>query len=196
MPAVYIFPQQHRFVLFYFGGISERRGIYTCFEAIKILYNDIPSIHLLLIGPVDGHEQSTFNKFMDDPILKERITHYQWKDISEFPSYTTASNICLSPIFRNEQHESGVANKVFQYMLFGKPLIVSDCAPQVEIVETENCGLVFKSNDALDLAAKIEFLYNHPQESIGMGMNGKKAVVEKYNLEKCGEKLKELYANL
>ncbi len=191
-----IFPQQHRFVLFYFGGISERRGIYTCFEAIKILYNDIPSIHLLLIGPVDGHEQSTFNKFMDDPILKERITHYQWKDISEFPSYTTASNICLSPIFRNEQHESGVANKVFQYMLFGKPLIVSDCAPQVEIVETENCGLVFKSNDALDLAAKIEFLYNHPQESIGMGMNGKKAVVEKYNLEKCGEKLKELYANL
>lgn len=191
-----IFPQQHRFVLFYFGGISERRGIYTCFEAIKILYNDIPSIHLLLIGPVDGHEQSTFNKFMDDPILKERITHYQWKDISEFPSYTKASNICLSPIFRNEQHESGVANKVFQYMLFGKPLIVSDCAPQVEIVETENCGLVFKSNDALDLAAKIEFLYNHPQESIGMGMNGKKAVVEKYNLEKCGEKLKELYANL
>lgn len=191
-----IFSKNNRFVLFYFGGISERRGIFTCFEAIKKLLDKIPSIHLLLIGPVDGHEQAIFDKYMDEPILKERVTHYKWKDISEFPSFTMASDICLSPIFKNEQHESGVANKIFQYMLFAKPLIVSDCAPQIEIVEGSNCGISFKSNDSIDLAEKIKYLYDNPQVCTEMGERGKQAVIDNYNLLKCGEQLKELYGSL
>jgi glycosyltransferase involved in cell wall biosynthesis len=191
-----ILSKQNQFILFYFGGISERRGIYTCFEAIKKLSDKIPSLHLLLIGPVDGHEQEIFSQYMNDPILKERVTHYKWKDISEFPSYAAASDICLSPIFRNEQHESGVANKVFQYMLFAKPLIVSDCAPQIEIVKGSSCGTVFKSNDAEDLADQIHLLYSDPKLRLEMGENGKKAVHEKYNLEICGEQLDILYKSL
>ncbi|HCT29440.1 MAG TPA: hypothetical protein DIW31_01605 [Bacteroidales bacterium] len=191
-----IFQKQDRFVLFYFGGISERRGIFTCFEAIKILYEEIPSIHLLLIGPIDGHEQATFNKFLEDPILSERVTHFRWKDIGEFPSYTLASDLCLSPIFKNEQHESGVANKVFQYMLFAKPLVVSNCEPQIEIVEGNACGVAFKSNDANDLAAKIRYLHENPQICEEMGKRGKQAVMEKYNLEVCGEQLDLLYKSL
>ncbi len=188
-----VFPKKNRFVLFYFGGISERRGIFTCFEAIEILANEIPSIHLLLIGPIDGHEQTAFDLYMNNPIINERVTHYKWKDISEFPSYTSASDICLSPIFKNEQHESGVANKVFQYMLFEKPLIVSDCAPQIDIVEGNKCGIVFRSNDSNDLAAKIKYLYDNPQLCVEMGKHGKQAILEKYNLEVCGKQLETLY---
>jgi glycosyltransferase involved in cell wall biosynthesis len=188
-----IFPKNDRFILFYFGGIGERRGIITCFEAIKILLEEIPSIHLLLIGPVDGQEQRDFDHYLNEPVLKERVTHYIWKDLSDFPSYTYSSDICLSPIFKDDQHESGVANKVFQYMLFGKPLIVSDCAPQIEIVEESRCGVVFSNKDADDLAAKIKFLYNNPELRNEMGENGRNAVLEKYNLEVCGTQLKLLY---
>jgi glycosyltransferase involved in cell wall biosynthesis len=188
-----VFPKKDRFVLFYFGGISERRGIFTCFEAIKILANKIPSIHLLLIGPIDGHEQTAFDLYLNNPIIKNRVTHYNWKDISEFPSYTSASDICLSPIFKNEQHESGVANKVFQYMLFGKPLIVSDCAPQIEVVERTACGAIFKSDDAYDLADKITFLYKNPEICKEMGERGNLAVIDMYNLEVCGKQLEALY---
>jgi glycosyltransferase involved in cell wall biosynthesis len=188
-----IFPKNDRFILFYFGGIGERRGIITCFDAIKILSEEIPSIHLLLIGPVDGQEQKTFDRYLNDPELKEKVTHYKWKDLGDFPSYTYASDICLSPIYKDDQHESGVANKVFQYMLFGKPLIVSDCDPQIEIVEGSKCGTVFINKDAVDLALKIKYLYNNPELRKEMGENGKKAVFEKYNLEVCGKQLKLLY---
>jgi len=191
-----LFPRQGRFVLFYFGGIGERRGIYTCFEAIKILINTIPSIHLLLIGPVDRHEQSKFQNYLKDDILKERVTHFEWKDLSDFPSFTLASDICLSPIIKDEQHESGVANKVFQYMLFGKPLIVSDCIPQIEIVENNNCGIVFKSENASDLAEKVKFLYSNPDLCAQMGKQGRSAILEKYNLDVCGKQLELLYNSL
>lgn len=191
-----IFPKNNRFILFYFGGISQRRGIFTCFEALLKLAPQIPSVHLLLIGPVDGHEQVSFDKYLNHPLLIDKVTHYPWKNISEFPSYALASDVCLSPIFKNEQHESGVANKVFQYMLLGKPLIVSNCAPQIEIVEGNSCGVVFKSDDSADLAEKIKFLYSNPTLCDEMGEHGKAAALEKYNIEECGKQLAQLYQSI
>ncbi|HOP04317.1 MAG TPA: glycosyltransferase family 4 protein [Tenuifilaceae bacterium] len=188
-----IFEKNDKFLLFYFGGISKRRGIFTCFEAIKLLGDKIPNIHLLLIGPVDGHEKIDFENYLNDTSLSGKITHFPWKDISEFPSFTAVSDICLSPIFKNEQHESGVANKIFQYMLFSKPLIVSDCIPQIEIVENSKCGLVFKSNDANDLAEKVMLLQQNPELRSEMGENGRKAVLEKYNVTFYGMHLKQMF---
>ena len=89
--------------------------------------------------------------------------------------------MCLSPIIKNEQHESGVANKIFQYMLFEKPIIVSNCQPQVEIVKRHRCGLDFRSGDSNDLATKIESLINNPKLAAEMGKNGKNAVLSTYN---------------
>jgi len=160
------------------------------------LGDKIPNIHLLLIGPVDGHEKIDFENYLNDPSLNGKITHFPWKDISEFPSYTTVSDVCLSPIFKNEQHESGVANKIFQYMLFSKPLIVSDCIPQIEIVEGSTCGIVFKSNDANNLAEKITILHQNPELRSEMGENGKKAVINKYDLVIWGKELEKLYKGL
>jgi len=110
---------------------------------------------LLLIGPVDKIEKEMFFEAISSPEIKNSIIHYEWKDISLLPSFISVSDICLSPIVKNDQHESGVANKIFQYMLFERPLIVSNCKPQSIIVEEEQCGVVFNSEDSVDLSEKI-----------------------------------------
>ena len=177
----HILNKGQNFILFYFGVISERRGIYTLIEALRTLNKTHTDIKLLLIGPVDKAERNRFYKTIEEPKIKENIIHYVWKDICLLPSYIALSDICLSPIVKNDQHESGVANKVFQYMLFERPLIVSDCKPQEKIINEENCGLVFKSSDSSDLAEKIINLYQDKARREEMGKNGKKAVEEKYN---------------
>lgn len=184
------------FVLFYFGGIAERRGIFTCFEALKKLINNKLNVKLLIIGPVDRADLPLFNQYLSDTIIQSHIIYFPWKDISNLPSYVIKSSACLSPIIKNEQHESGVANKVFQYMLFERPVIVSDCKPQVSIIKKYDCGLVFKSGDADDLASKIEFLINHPEQSMVMGKNGKIAVINEYNIENYKLNLLNMYTSL
>ena len=62
-----------RFFLFYFGGIAERRGIFTCFEALKLLATKYPDITLLLIGPVDKADKSRFKHYMNDPSLVRHV---------------------------------------------------------------------------------------------------------------------------
>jgi len=188
-----IYPKDSDFILFYFGVISERRGIYTVINALKSIIKSYNNIKLLLIGPVDKIEKEKFFATINNPEIKNNITHYSWKDISLLPSYINISDICLSPIVKNDQHESGVANKVFQYMLFERPLIVSDCKPQAKIVEEEKCGLVFKSEDPQDLEEKISTLYNDESLRAKMGENGKKAVLERYNTDIVGKNLVNLY---
>jgi glycosyltransferase involved in cell wall biosynthesis len=46
-------------------------------------------------------------------------------------------------------------NKVYDYMAFRKPVLVSDCRPMKRLVETHRCGLVFRSQDAEDLVEKV-----------------------------------------
>ena len=79
-------------------------------------------------------------------------------------------------------------------MLFERPLIVSDCKPQQKIILEEECGLVFKSNDSEDLAEKICLLYNNEKLRKEMGINGKKAIENKYNIQFAGKNLVNLYS--
>jgi glycosyltransferase involved in cell wall biosynthesis len=183
-----------RFFLFYFGGIAERRGIFTCFEAMKLLVKKYPAITLLLVGPVDKADKVRFDHYMKDPLLAPHIIHYPWKDISTLPSYIAISDVCLSPLVKNPQHESGIANKVFQYMLFERPVIVSDCKPQQEVIEKEQCGLVFRNEDPSDLALQIETLYANPDLIQQMGTNGRQAALSKYHVGAFRQNLEALYS--
>ena len=191
-----ILNKKNDFIIFYFGAIAERRGIFTLLNSLKILTKKHENIKVLLIGPVDNADKPKLNSYLTDNELINHIIQYNWKDIKYLPSYIFVSDVCISPLVKNPQHESGIANKVFQYMLFEKPLIVSNCYPQQKVVETERCGLVFKSEDEKDLAEKIETLYNDENLRREMGKNGKKAVLGKYNIESSGRELVKMYKEL
>lgn len=182
--------------LFYFGVIAERRGIITTLKAVEELIKKGYRVRLLLIGPVDKVDQQLFYSAINQPEIKDFIIHYPWKDISTLPSYVLKSTICLSPIVKNEQHESGIANKVFQYLLFKRPVIVSDCKPQLETINRYKCGLVFESENNNDLAAKIEQLIVNPDLRDEMGENGRNAVNEQFNVERFKTNLLDLYRSI
>ncbi len=181
------------FILFYFGRISRDRGIITCLEGLRELRAKGMKVRLLLIGPVDKAERDYFLNYFSDPELSENIIYYPWKDIKYLPSYILVSDVCLSPIVKNEQHDSGVANKVFQYMLFERPVLVSDSISQMHVIIQENCGVVFKSEDVDDFTAKVLLLLEDPELRETLGRNGKRAVKEKYNAEKESYELTRLY---
>jgi len=191
-----ILKKENAFIVFYFGAIAKRRGIFTLLDSLKILLPEFNNIKVLLIGPVDNADKSELNSYLTNEELKDHIIQYDWKDIKYLPSYINVSDVCVSPLIKNAQHESGIANKVFQYMLFEKPLIVSNCLPQQKVVENENCGLVFQSDNAKDLAEKIITLYKDELLRKQMGINGRKAVLEKYNLETAGKNLVKMYKGI
>ena len=185
---------KNKFVILYLGDTHLRRGLQTAIAAIAELKENIPDIKLVIVG-----------KNTTDTILKQQVKDFQleqfvdfegWQNVSLFQSYILTSEICISPLQRNLQHDVAYANKIFQYMSFAKPLLVSDAIAQKKIVEKVNAGLVHKEKDVQDFSDKILTLYNNKSLRSELGKNGKEFIENEFSWEQTSKKLLHLYDNL
>jgi len=72
-----------------------------------------------------------------------------------------------------------IANKLFDYMGAGKPVIVSEAPPMVRIVNQEKCGIVADCQTHESIAMAIAGLDGHDCHCLGE--NGMRAAKSKYN---------------
>ena len=182
------------FVLLYLGDTGLRRGLQTAIEAVNILKDKIPSIKLVIVGK--NTTDTILKKQVEDLGIQKFVTFEGWQNVKLFPSYIKASNVCISPLFRNIQHDVAYANKLFQYMSFKKPVLVSNAIAQKNLIKKTNSGLVHLERDSKDFALKVLTLYNDKDLCNILGENGKKFVEDEFCWEKTSKKLIDLYDNL
>ncbi len=181
--------------LFYFGAIAERRGIFFAIEALRNVLKNGTEVHLLIIGPVDKADKEKFFTVINQQDVKSYIKYIPWIPLSELVSFLINNvDICLAPFVKNPQHESGVANKIYQYMFGGKPIIASDCLPQKELIKSADCGLVYADRDEFE--AHIISLTRQPELRKKMGENGRNALFKRYNNQEFSNVLVDLYKSV
>jgi glycosyltransferase involved in cell wall biosynthesis len=81
-------------------------------------------------------------------------------------------------------------------MAMGVPVIASNFPLYQDIVERSNCGLCVDPRDAEEIAEAIRWVIDHPAEGRQMGVNGRKAVEDRYNWGIEEKKLLYLYQEL
>lgn len=182
------------FVILYLGDTGLRRGLATVIAAMPILKVQIPHIKLVIVGV-----NTT------DIVLKEQVKSLNigdvvdfqgWQNVNLFPSYIQSSSVCVSPLDRNIQHDVAYANKLFQYMSFGKPVLVSNATAQKNLVEKTQSGLVHVEKDSDDFANKVLQLYHNKELAEKLGANGKRFVADEFCWEKVSGNLIKLYNEL
>ena len=181
-------------IIFYYGVIAERRGIFDALDVLINLVKDDHHVNFLLIGPVDKKDKPLFSEIINSDLLAGRIHHIPWIESIEFPAYLEICDICVAPFHKNPQHESGVANKIYDYMLGGKPVIASNCKPQQNLIEKHNCGIIFENKTEFHDAI-VRLLYNKPLRE-NMGENGRQAIMKEYNTDIVKENLILMYKTL
>jgi glycosyltransferase involved in cell wall biosynthesis len=182
------------FSIFYLGDTGKRRGLETAIRALKILKEKIPEV-LLVIAGKSKYDELLF-KLAEKLNLQEQVSFEGYQDMKKVPSYILGSNVCISPLHRNIHHDTTYANKIFQYMALGVPVVVSDCTAQKNVVEQAGAGLVHRAEDAVDFAEKILDLYNAPEKAKLMGENGKKFIDKSFKQEITSKGLVNLYYTL
>ncbi len=181
-------------VMFYYGVVAERRGIFDALSVFTDLVKENQEINFLVIGPIDKKDQSRFFKMLGNEPIAGRIYYIPWINSSDLPSYLDICDICIAPFHKNPQHESGVANKIYEYMLGGKPLVVSDCKPQKDLITRHKCGLVFSNMSEFKDALKT--MLNNDDLRSEMGQNGLKAIRKEYNTKTIRDRFALLYRNI
>ncbi|HZZ16832.1 MAG TPA: glycosyltransferase family 4 protein, partial [Candidatus Sulfotelmatobacter sp.] len=70
---------------------------------------------------------------------------------------------------------------VLEAFASGKPVVASAMGALPYIVQPQGTGLLFKSQDSDELAEKVRWLYERPEEVERMGRNGRVLVERKYD---------------
>jgi glycosyltransferase involved in cell wall biosynthesis len=77
----------------------------------------------------------------------------------------------------------------------GLPVIASDIGAMAELVESGVTGLLFAAGDALDLAVKLQWAQEHPEEMAEMGVRARTRHETEYSAERNYEQLVDIYAS-
>lgn len=184
----------NKYVVLYLGDTNIRRGLLTAIRATEMLSKKIVNFKLVIVG------ENTTDTILKEETKKLNLDSYidfeGWQDVSLFPSYIDASNVCISPLYRSIQHDVAYANKIFQYMSFGKPVLVSDAIAQKEIVESAKSGLVHEEKNVGDFYSKVMDLYHDKDKSDALGKNGKAFIENEFSWEITSKALVNLYNEL
>ena len=185
---------KNNFVVLYLGDTGLRRGLQTAIESLTCLKESIANVKLVIVGK--NTTDSILKRHVTDLNLEDYVDFQGWRDVKLFPSYILASAVCISPLHRNIQHDVAYANKLFQYMSFGKPVLVSNATAQKNLIEKTNSGLVHQERNSVDFANKVLQLFEDKMFRDTLGNNGKRFVEEEFCWEKTSKGLINLYDNL
>lgn len=185
---------KNKFVLLYLGDTGLRRGLLAAIEAVGLLAQEPQmkeQLKLVIVG--QNSTDAVLKQKVEELGLDSMVDFEGWKDVGLFPSYLLAAHIGLSPLHKNAHHDTTYANKLFQYMSFSLPLLVSDVIAQKNLIDEVGCGLVHRDRDVDQMAAQILSLYKDPALAHQLGRKGKTYIEEKFSWEKVSGNLKKLY---
>ncbi len=184
--------EKELFSLIYIGGLERIRGLTQMIKALEHLDSDA-QLKLTLYGvfyPLDyEHKLRSLKGFT-------KVEYLGWAKADKIPNLLKKHDVGIVCFLPEPNHLNAMPNKIFEYMAAGLPIIASNFLLWKEIVEGNRCGICVDPLDPEKIAEAIKYLMEHPGLREEMGEKGRRAVAEKYNWEKEGKKLLDLYAQL
>jgi glycosyltransferase involved in cell wall biosynthesis len=179
----------------YIGAVSAERGSLVTIEALNILKRRGIEIQFECVGPIDKSHEEKLLKLCEKYNL-HKITFHGHMFAYEGWHIIAQCDIGLAILQPIPNYIESYPTKLFEYMAMGLPVIASNFQLYKEIVEGNNCGICVDPLNPKEVAEAIEYLIDHPEEAKKLGENGRYAVLKKYNWEKEGKKLINLYEEL
>jgi glycosyltransferase involved in cell wall biosynthesis len=184
---------QGEFVICYVGNFSWYRGLDAAITAMPRILQDIPNARLLLVG--DGPAMGQLKRLAASVGLDDKVTFTGRVSFDLVPTYIALSEVCILPLESTPQTEASSPHKLFQYMLMGKPVVVSSCRSLRRVVEGSGAGLVFEAGNTDSYAQAIIRLAD-PVVRRKLAEAGRKAALEKYNWRTASNSLLATYQRL
>ncbi len=182
---------KNNFTLTYVGGFDVHRGLESTLKAVPQIIKEINNFKLVLVGT--GSNFESLVQLSKELNIENYVSFEGWQPHEKLSSYIKASDICLIPHLKTVHTDNTIPHKLFQYMIFEKPVVASNCIPIKRILDETGAGVVFESNNETDLASKVIELHRNKELQLEMGRKGKSAVIEKYNWDKTAMNLVDVY---
>lgn len=167
----------------YVGRLSEEKGLRTLLAARERLHEPIP-LWIAGDGPMrDALASEIAEKGLKNVELLGRVPP------SEIITLMHRARFLVFPSIWFE----GLPLTIVEAFACGLPVVASRLGTMTEIVHDGVTGLLFNPGDGIDLAARIEWAWNHPEALTLMGRAARADYEAKYTPARNYELLMEIY---
>jgi glycosyltransferase involved in cell wall biosynthesis len=171
----------------YCGGDQSgmKDGIDILIRAFNIVEKEHPSLKLYIIGRV----HDSIYKIVSDLQLEERVKFFGFVDRYKVPDLLiNAKALCLARP-NNIQAEGGFPTKLGEYLVTGKPVIVTNVGEAMKYLKNNVNAYIAEAGDIHDYASKISFVLDNYEESLRVGRQGRILAEEIFDYRKQGQKI-------
>lgn len=178
--------EEHSDDFLFLGRLVALKGVRTLFEAMRLVG---PQARLLVAGEGELRQE-----------LEEYARRWELKNIV-FLGYLSMKELmpliqrAAFTVFPSECFEN-YPMAILESFACGTPVIGSNLGGIAELVRPGQNGLVFEPGNARDLAEKITFMQNHPDQAAAMGRNARQQVENENDPRQYYARLMDLYQGL
>lgn len=178
-------------VAIYIGSVMHDRGLEPLIESTRYL-NEV----IVAIGG-DGLFREYLEAKVKEIGLENRVRFMGWIPQRDLFLYAASADVGVVPTQNtcpNNRH--ALENKLFEYLMAGLPIAVSDQPQRRRIVERYGVGEVFDEKDPRSIARAIDRILSDEERHREMRHRARLAAREGFNWEIQGKKLLEGYQKL
>jgi len=175
------------FVLFYGGMIAKDRGLMDLVVACEAT-----GARLIVAG--HGPDEAALLNTIESSPASTYLGTIPYDEVLERTATCDVVAALYDPSVPNNR--LAAPNKLFEAMMFSKPVLASEGTAAADIVREVGCGLVVPYGDREALRRALESLMLSPAESDAMGARGRTAFETRYNWSAMEPRLLEAYRDL
>jgi glycosyltransferase involved in cell wall biosynthesis len=181
------------FRIMYHGSLVARHGLDLAMDAVSRVKEAIPNLQLHIYGSRTPYLDQVLEK-AGQMGLKPYVHYGGRKRLEEIVRLIGDADVGIIPNRRSPFIEINLPTRIFEYLSMGRPVIV----PRTRGIGDyfgERDILFFEMENAADLAAKIVWVYCHPEEAAATVQRGQ-AVYRKHLWSLEGERFLSLVSGL
>ena len=172
------------YVISYVAEISNRkRQVYLIKTLKKYKFTNEK---ILLIGDISNSKRII--KYIKKYKLENYIRLIDFND--DILYYLTMSNLVLSV-----SKQEGLPLNIMEAMYLEKPIIVTNCRGNRDLITNNKNGLVISLNSKKELIDSIMYIKNNPKVGEKLGKRNKK-IINKYSIDNVLDIMKRIYNSL
>jgi glycosyltransferase involved in cell wall biosynthesis len=154
-------PPAGAFQVAYFGAMGEANDLTAVVEAARL----VPDVQFVLMG--DGKRRAELVRAAPPNV------HFRSGSKTDVARLAAESSACLTVFKDVPVLATNSPNKLFDTFAAGRAAIVNMDGWMRELVERNDAGVYVPAGDARDLAEKVAWLRDHPDETRRMGENAR-----------------------
>ncbi|MDP2671605.1 MAG: glycosyltransferase family 4 protein [bacterium] len=179
-------------VVLYQGAFGWLRGLRQLLESV-VYWPENFGLVLMGGGPI----KTQLEKLARNLGIEKKIVFLESVPLEQLLDYTSSADLGVVPMLKTNLNQYlATPNKLFEYLVAGLPVAVSNMKEMKKLVEEEEIGVVFDPENPKEIASKINQVLNEVGVYEKMKNNALKAAEGRYNWQLEEKKLFAIYKRL